>query len=108
MPETAIEAIGLTKRFKTKKEAKTLRDRLFNRSSQTISAVDLNTNINSMDLLYRDLQKICKYFQEQGIDCLPDELFSQVSGLAYVPGKTYQDLLMLSTDSKVSPSLGEV
>jgi len=69
-------------------------------------AMDLHRNPYAMDLLYRDLQKICSYFGKQGVDCSPEELFRQVTGLAYVPGKTYRDLLMLSLESQV-PRLGE-
>ena len=62
-------------------------------------SVDLHRNPYAMDLLYRDLQKICKYFGKQGVNCSPEELFRQVLGLAYTPHKTYQDLLMLSAES---------
>lgn len=62
-------------------------------------AVDLHKNPYAMDLLHRDLQKICKYFEKQGVNCAPEELFRQVLGLAYVPGKTYQDLLTHSAES---------
>lgn len=62
-------------------------------------AVYLYENPYAMDLLFRDLQKICNYFDKQGVDCSPEKLFRQVVGLSYVPGKTYQDLLLLSTES---------
>ena len=39
MSDPAIETIGLTKRYKSRKQAKTLRQRLFG-GSQTITAVD--------------------------------------------------------------------
>ncbi len=63
-------------------------------------SVDLHKNPRATDLLYRDLQCVCSYFQKQGVDANPKELFRQVLGVQYLPGKTYQNLLMLSTESQ--------
>lgn len=65
-------------------------------------AVDLYRNPDSMDLLYRDLTNICAYFMKQDVNCHPEELFSQVTGLTYAAGSTYEDLLMLSDGSSDS------
>jgi RIO kinase 1 len=65
-------------------------------------STDLYKNPHAVDLLYRDLQCVCHYFQKQGVDATPKELFSQILGLPYIPNKTYQDLLMLSAESEFS------
>jgi len=58
--------------------------------------VNLHQNPHAMDLLFRDIRNICKYFYKQGINCSTEEVFRQVTGLTYTSGKTYQDLLSLS------------
>ncbi len=62
-------------------------------------SVNLHKNPRATDLLYRDLQCVCNYFQKQGANANPKELFRQFLGVPYIPNKTYQDLLMLSAES---------
>jgi RIO kinase 1 len=57
-------------------------------------AVDLHRNPNSMDLLYRDLNNTCLFFNREGLPCSADTLFQRLIGVPYVPGRTYQELLM--------------
>ena len=57
-------------------------------------AVDLHRNPNSMDLLYRDLINTCHFFNRGGLFCSADMLFKRFIGVPYVPGRTYQELLM--------------
>ena len=64
-------------------------------------AVDLHSNPHAVDLLYRDLQCICKYFLKRGVNCSPRDLFRQILDLPYVPSKTYQDLLMLIAEPEL-------
>ena len=58
-------------------------------------AVDLHSNPHSMDLLYRDLSNVCRFFKRGGLFCAADDLFKRYIGVPYVPGRTYQELLML-------------
>jgi RIO kinase 1 len=61
-------------------------------------SVDLYQNPHAVDLLYRDVQRVCTYFQKHGVDVTPAAVFRQVLGLSYLPGKTYQDLLMVAAE----------
>lgn len=56
-------------------------------------AVGVHDSPYSLDLLYRDLGIVCRYFRKIGIECNSIKMFKDLTSFKYYPGRSFEDYL---------------